>query len=136
MIGWPTFSPWRSTSTTKFGEAWVPNWWLNRSRQDQPHDGVAALAVPAVSAPAAPTPPTMVSVAAAASTLLLMDMGVPLLNSQPRPARGCVELAPRGARSELLPDRSVRCRLAVAGQAGNAACRSCRLERHGSGRAP
>src|ERR1700722_20713362 len=106
MIGWPTFSPWRSTSTTKFGEAWVPNWWLNRSRQDQPHDGVAALAVPAVSAPAAPTPPTMVSVAAAASTLLLMDMGVPLLKLAAGP---CARL--RRARtprrpSDFSPDRS------------------------------
>src|SRR5580658_6433294 len=44
------------------------------SMQEPPHDGVAALAVPALSAPAMPTPPTKVSVAAVASTLLLMDM--------------------------------------------------------------
>src|ERR1700730_10988107 len=44
------------------------------SMQLLPHDGGAAPAVPAVSTPTVPTPPTMVSVAAAASTLLLMDM--------------------------------------------------------------
>ena len=100
-----------------------------------PHDGVAALAVPAVSAPAAPTPPTMVSVAAAASTLLLMDIGVPLLNSQPRPARGCVELAP-AAHDRIFP-RSIGTLPGSrwTGQAGTAACRSCGLERHGSGHA-
>src|SRR5580704_3244649 len=54
---------------------WVPNWWLKMLMHELPHDGVAALAVPAVSAPATPTPPTRVSVAAAASTLLLMDIG-------------------------------------------------------------
>src|SRR3984957_10632216 len=75
MIGWPTFSPCRSTSTTKFGDLWVPNWWLKMLMQELPHDGVAAAAPPAVSAPVTPTPPTRVSVAAAASTLLLMDIG-------------------------------------------------------------
>jgi len=39
-----------------------------------PQDGVAAAAEPAVTAPATPTPPTRVSVAAVASTLLLMDI--------------------------------------------------------------
>ena len=62
--------------------------------QESPHDGVAADAVPAVSAPAMPTPPTMVSVAAAASTLLLIDMNDSSLDPQPYPAHGCVELAP------------------------------------------
>src|SRR5271155_6082016 len=76
-----------------------------------PHDGVAALAL---SAPAAPRPPTRVSVAVAASTLLLMDMDGSLSwNSQPHPAHGCVELAP-AARIGFFPDRSARCRLAVA----------------------
>src|SRR5580693_4456483 len=61
-----------------------------------PHDGVAALAVPAVvSTPAVPTPPTKASVVAAASTLLLMDMEDSSLGTpQPCPAHGRVELAP------------------------------------------
>src|ERR1700728_1794181 len=42
--------------------------------QSSPHDGVAALAVPALSAPTMPTPPTRVSVAAVARALLLIDM--------------------------------------------------------------
>ncbi len=54
---------------------WWPNSWLKMSTQVNPHDGVAAFAVTAVpSTPAVPTPPTMVSTAAVASTLLLMDM--------------------------------------------------------------
>ena len=89
MIGWPTFSPWRSTSTTKFGLWCVPNWWLNTSGQLLPHDGVAALAAPAVRAADAPTPPTRVSAAAAAKTLLLMDMKSSFLEPQPYPAHGC-----------------------------------------------
>ena len=79
----------------KFGEWCVPNCLVKMLMQEGPHDGVAAEAVPAVSAPAAPTPPTMVSVAAAASTLLLMDMNDSSLGTpQPYPAHGCVELAP------------------------------------------
>src|ERR1700733_1107242 len=74
------------------------------STQLWPHDGVAALAVPAVSVPARPAPPTMVSVAAAASTLVLMDMeGCSSLNSQLYPARGCVERA-RAAHVGFSPD--------------------------------
>jgi hypothetical protein len=69
-----------------------------------------------VSAPATPTPPTRVSVAAAASTLLLMDIGEhsSLGTPQPYPAYGCAELAP-AARVGFWSDRSARCRLAVAG---------------------
>jgi hypothetical protein len=52
----------------------VPNCLLKMLIQLNPHDGVAADAVPAVSAPVTATPPTIVSVAAAASTLLLMDI--------------------------------------------------------------
>src|SRR5207244_12684009 len=71
---------------TKFGWACVPNSRLKISMQELPHDGVAALAE---SAPTVLTPPTTVSVTAAASTLLLMDMKqIPFL-LQPRPAHGC-----------------------------------------------
>src|ERR1700723_1948679 len=74
---------------------WVPNWWLKMLMQEVPHDGVAADAPPAVSAPATPTPPTRVSVAAAASTLLLMDMnGSSRETSRSCPAHGRVQLAP------------------------------------------
>ncbi len=52
----------------------MPKSLLKMLTQNVPHDGVAADAVPAVSAPVTATPPTMVSVAAAASTLLLMDI--------------------------------------------------------------
>jgi hypothetical protein len=65
----------------------VPNWWLKMSMQELPHDGVAALAVPALSAPATPTPPTKVSVAATASTLLLMDMDRSSLGTHSRALR-------------------------------------------------
>src|SRR5580693_6729777 len=98
MIGWPTFSPCRSTSTTKFGDLCVPNWWLKTSMQEWPHDGVAALALPAVSAPAAPRPPTRVNVAAAASTLLLMDMDGPLSELTTVPCARLRGAGPRSAR--------------------------------------
>src|SRR5579872_3984 len=63
-----------------------------------PHDGVAALAGPALSTPAVPTPPTRVSVAAAASTLLLMDMGCSSLGTHSRALRTAVSSLPRSAR--------------------------------------
>src|SRR6516225_1497120 len=109
MIGWPTLSPCRYTSTVKAGLACVPNWKLNRLTQRMPHDGVAAPAGSAVSAPAMPTPLTRVSVAAAASTLLLMDMGVSSLGTpRPSPAHGRVKLAPQHA-----PDSSPAARHAA-----------------------
>ena len=80
MIGWPTFEPWRSTSTVKFGCLNVPKSRLKMLTQAAPHDGVAAPAVPAVSTPIVPTPLTMVSAAAVASTLLLKDMEFPSWN--------------------------------------------------------
>ncbi len=55
----------------KFGDLNVPKSRLKRLIQAGPHDGVAALAENVLTAP---TPPTRVSVAAAAMTLLLMDM--------------------------------------------------------------
>src|SRR5260370_32759384 len=83
---------------TKFGEACVPKSRLKMSMQCLPQDGVAAAAVPAVSAPAAPTPPTKVSVAAAASTLLLMDMDSSLLGTHSRTLRTAVAVGRRSAR--------------------------------------
>src|ERR1035438_2880427 len=71
MTGWPTFSPWRSTSSTKLGLEWLLNDRLKTSMQLWPHDGVAAVADSVL---AAPTPPTSVSAAAVAKTLLLIDM--------------------------------------------------------------
>ena len=95
MIGWPTFAPWRHTSSTKFGWWWVPNWRLKMSMQLWPHDGVAA---PADTAATEPTPPTRVSVAAAAKTLLLMDMDSSSLEPQSYPAYDCrATTAPRQA---------------------------------------
>src|SRR5580693_4382566 len=62
----------------KPGSLCVPNCLLNRSTQKKlnaPQDGVSALAAVAVaSVLTARTPPAMVSDAAVASTLLLMDM--------------------------------------------------------------
>src|ERR1700733_641911 len=70
------------------------------STQELPHDVVAALAVPAVSAPATPTPPTRVSVAAAASTLLLMDMdGCSSLGAHNRALRTVASSWPLAART-------------------------------------
>jgi hypothetical protein len=88
ICGWPAFSPWRSVSSTKFGEPELPNSALKNSTQLSPQDGVAALALPAVSAPIAPAPPTRVSVAVAAKTLLLMDIESSSLKRQPYPAHG------------------------------------------------
>src|ERR1700752_1839825 len=77
-----------------------------------PHDGVAALAVPALSPPAVPTPPTRVSVVAAASTLLLMDMDDSSLGTpRPCPAHGRVKQAPAAREDRTRPNRSARCRL-------------------------
>src|SRR6516164_8379375 len=110
MTGWPTFSPCRNTSTGEDGPLDAPpvkpagaKSSLKRLMQDGPHDGVAAPAVPAVIAPTVPTPPTRVSVAAAASTLLLMDMDVPLLEPTAVPCARLSELAsaargPEGSR--------------------------------------
>jgi hypothetical protein len=62
---------------------------------------VAADAVPAVNMPAMPTPPTKVSVAAAAATLLLMDINDSSLGTpQPCPAHDRVELAPAAREPE------------------------------------
>src|ERR1700723_2868082 len=71
------------------------------SIQELPHDGVAALAVPAVSAPVPPTPPTRVSVAAAASTLLLMDMERSSLGTRSRTLRTTTPSWPRSTRRIL-----------------------------------
>jgi hypothetical protein len=90
ICGWPTFSPWRSVSSAKFGEPELPNSALKNSTQVSPQDGVAALALTAVSAPTAPVPPTRVSVAAAANTLLLMDIESFLLETAAVP---CARLA-------------------------------------------
>src|ERR1700732_3352248 len=70
--------------------------------QELPHDGVAALAEPALSAPATPTPPTRVSVAAASSTLLLMDIGeVSSLGTRSRALRTAAPSSPRNTRRIL-----------------------------------
>ena len=55
----------------------MPNSALKIWMQDEPHCVVAALAG---GVPAVPSPPATVSVAAAASTLVLMDMTVPFVN--------------------------------------------------------
>src|ERR1035437_9311382 len=81
MIGWPTFSPWRSTSCTKLGLEWLLNDRLKTSMQLWPHDGGAAVAGSVV---AAPTPPPSGGPAAAAKTLLLIDMNL-LLGTAPVP---------------------------------------------------
>src|SRR5690242_2913347 len=99
MIGWPTLAPWRSTSRTKPGLVVRTslNFLLKTLTHRWPHDGVAALAGPAASVPAAP--PTRVSVAAAASILLLKDMDVPFLEPQPYPAHGCCCRSPSSDRN-------------------------------------
>src|SRR5271163_1131231 len=84
------------------------------STQELPHDGVAALAVPAVSAPATPTPPTRVSVAAAASTLLLMDMDCSSLGTRSRTLRTAASnCLPQHAQSDGFRPGSAHCRLTV-----------------------
>src|SRR5215472_6620564 len=118
MIGWPTFSLCRNTSIgdagpldfppVKFGGA---KSLLKVLTQPGPHDGVPAAAGPAVSAPAMPTPPTRVSVAAAASTLLLMDINVPLLEPTAVPCARLSELTPAAREDRTHPTRSARCRL-------------------------
>src|ERR1700722_14804042 len=82
---------------------WVPNWWLKMSMQELPHDGVAADAPPAVSAPATPTPPTRVSVAAAASTLLLMDINSSSLGTHSHALRTAVSSWPPQRTSDVSP---------------------------------
>src|SRR5580693_8039227 len=104
MIGWPTFSPCFSTSTVKFGDLNVPNCLVKMLAQELPHDGVAADAEPAVSAPTTPTPPTKVSVAAAASTLLLKDMNDSSLGTLT--AVPCARLYGAGQDRNGWPDRS------------------------------
>ena len=70
IVGWPTLATPRNTVSTKLGLAYVPNLALKIWMQFGPHCGVAALAsVPAVIRPAA-----TVSIAATASTFLLMDI--------------------------------------------------------------
>src|SRR5580704_8146066 len=72
--------------------------------QAGPQDGVAADALPAPSTPAVPTPPTKASVVATESTLLLMDMEIPLLEPRPCPAHGWVELGLRSTRRSHMSD--------------------------------
>src|SRR6266852_8437334 len=108
MTGWPTFLLWRSTSSTKPGWWCVPKLRLKISMQVKPHDGVAAPAVPAVSAPAAPAPLTRVSVAAAARTLLLIDMdgfsSVSYMAVAPTPAGADATLSLRVPAQSFLPE--------------------------------
>src|ERR1700722_10206047 len=73
------------------------------SIQELPHDGVAADAPPAVSAPATPTPPTRVSVAAAASTLLLMDINSSSLGTHSHALRTAVSSWPPQRTSDASP---------------------------------
>src|SRR6266700_2638165 len=88
-------------SSTPMVQLFAPNSRLKMSMQWLPHDGVAA---PADSAATEPTPPTRVSVAAAAKTLLLMDMDSSSLEPQSYPAYDCrATTAPRQAnRAECL----------------------------------
>src|SRR5260370_22867560 len=77
IVGAPANGSPRNTLSTKPGLAYVPNTLLKIWMQVLPfwlHPGVAAFAG---SVPAALRPPITVSAAAAASTLLLMDMTVP-----------------------------------------------------------
>src|SRR3954471_1460547 len=69
--GCPTFAPPPPrTASTKLGCSTVPSSLLKTEMQGAPHASVAALAAPAA---AALTPATIISVAAAASTFLLID---------------------------------------------------------------
>ncbi len=83
IVGTPRSGIPKSTVSTNPGYAA-----LLGVRQLLPHCGVAALAA---TVPAALRPPARVSTAAAASTLLLMDMTVPFL-TRPCPAHGAVVL--------------------------------------------
>src|SRR5580704_2561759 len=89
----------------KPGSLCVPNCLLNRSTQKKlnaPQDGVSALAAVAVaSVLTASTPPTMVSDAAVASTLLLMDMNCSLHGTPAVPCARLVELAPATCASDV-----------------------------------
>jgi hypothetical protein len=79
IVGTPTAGIPRNTVSTKPGLVGVPNSLLKISMQVLPpwvHCGVAALAD---SVPTVLTPPITVSVAAAVSSLLLIDMTVPFL---------------------------------------------------------
>src|SRR5215469_6104451 len=77
IIGWPAVAtPWNTVST-KLGLSFVPNLALKTWMQPGPHCGVAAAAgtVPTVLRPTA-----TLSVAAATSTLRLMDMSTSFVN--------------------------------------------------------
>src|SRR5215203_2111826 len=89
IVGWPTLAtPWNTVST-KLGLAFVPNFALKIWMQYGPHCVVAALAESVLTVL---TPPTMVSIAATASTFLLMDITSSVL--EPRPSlRTAVVLA-------------------------------------------
>src|SRR3954452_12895523 len=76
---------------------------MSMQSRPRPHDGVAA---EADIAPTAPTPPTRASVAAPASSLLLMDIMFPSWKPQPYPAHGCCYRPFRLATaSALWPDQ-------------------------------
>src|ERR1700730_6107033 len=77
IVGTPAAGIPRKTVSMKPGLAGVPNLALKIWMQAWPHCGVAALAG---SVPAVLRPPAMVSAAAAASPLVLMDMTVPFVN--------------------------------------------------------
>src|SRR5215213_6619554 len=90
IVGWPTVAtPWNTVST-KLGLALVPNLALKIWMQFGPHCGVAALAE---SVPTVLTPPTMVSIAATASTFLLMDIGSSFLEPHSRTLRTAAVLS-------------------------------------------
>src|SRR5260370_41583282 len=78
IVGTPAAGIPRKTLSMKPGLAYVPNILLKIWTQALPHCVVAALAG---SVPAVLRPPATVSAAAAASTLLLMDMTVPFLGT-------------------------------------------------------
>src|SRR6266536_2336666 len=85
IVGWPAAgSPWTALST-KPG----PNILLKIWTQAVPHCVVDALAG---SVAAVLRPPATVSAAAAASTLVLMDMSSSLLEPRPYPTHGAVVL--------------------------------------------
>src|SRR6516165_6384677 len=81
MVGCPAAAIPSNALSTKPGPYSLLKIWT----QALPHWVVDA---PAGSAAAVPRPPATVSVAAAASTLVLMDMTVPFVKPQPCPAHG------------------------------------------------
>src|SRR4051794_23774718 len=88
-VGTPAFAIPRNTLSTNRGYSGVPNLALKIWMQCGPHCGVAAAAG---SAPTVQTPLAMVAVAAAANTLLLMDMNWSFLTAVaywPSPVRSC-----------------------------------------------